>query len=57
VKYLFDKCLINYIWFKSTSNMIEHLRNSHHITKASLNMQSVKEILEDAQMKKLHDQT
>ncbi len=37
--------------------MIEHLRNSHHITKASLNMQSVKEILEDAQMKKLHDQT
>jgi len=55
----FDRYSTNYIWLRSTSNMIGHLWNSHHITKASLNIQSAKEILKDAQMKNLpksHDQ-
>ncbi len=34
----------------STSNMIGHLRDSHHVTKSSLNMETVEDILKKSKL-------
>ncbi|CAG8799191.1 8407_t:CDS:1, partial [Racocetra persica] len=53
VKCLFSGCKTDYIWCGSTSNMLGHLRNTHHITKSSLNSQTAEEIIETSKQNNL----
>lgn len=39
---LFEKCDTEYLWSGSTSNLITHLRDAHHVTKESLADKPVK---------------